>query len=355
MNDAGTQIFSVARARDTVEQVDMTTAWDLTTASYIADVSNAEETSSDGIYMMQGTTPYFYNVGAGTDSIHQYNITKPAVVGEYELASNSYYVVDLDNIHNLPDTPAAEDFVHIAMNVDGHTTIKCDVAHTFRNGTTQFDLNLYKAEYLFIFNSVASKWEHYVFENTSIGSSRLKLLKEGTIGSALSTYEFDISDLPTDTYDYFEVEIYMDTNTTAAGVPADNAVGIRLRDHTDTLITTEYSNDGVSYESSFDTAIAIGNLATTNNYRPNAHSTFRMSNLRNTAGGYVYYQGLTDVTYADAKGATANEDGISSATQKDGAREVSNVVNGLYFFNRQTGGGTFTMGSGYIKIYGVEK
>jgi DNA-binding beta-propeller fold protein YncE len=72
----GTKVFIVNRGSDTVHQYDLSTAWDVSTASYNNvnfDVGNQEGSPRELFFRPDGLKMYI--IGSGSDSVHQYTLS----------------------------------------------------------------------------------------------------------------------------------------------------------------------------------------------------------------------------------------------------------------------------------------
>ena len=90
--DDGTSFYIVGSTNDTVYQYDMTTAWDLNTASYVsksASVSGQETSPRCVRFKSDGTS--FYVTGTSSDSISQYDMTTA-----WDVSTASYASKQLD-------------------------------------------------------------------------------------------------------------------------------------------------------------------------------------------------------------------------------------------------------------------
>lgn len=84
--DDGTKMYIIGQNADAVFQYGLSTAWDLSTASYdsvSADVSGQEDAPTSVFFKSDGTS--FYIVGTTNDTVYQYNMTTA-----WDLSTASY-------------------------------------------------------------------------------------------------------------------------------------------------------------------------------------------------------------------------------------------------------------------------
>jgi len=92
----GTSFYVVGQSNDTVYQYNMSTAWDISTASYSSkSVSvNAQETIPQAVsFKSDGTS--FYVVGSGSETVYQYDMTTAWDVSTASYANKSVDVSDV--------------------------------------------------------------------------------------------------------------------------------------------------------------------------------------------------------------------------------------------------------------------
>jgi DNA-binding beta-propeller fold protein YncE len=71
----GTKMYVVGRSGDDVNEYDLSSAWDITTASYLQNFSvSAQETSPEGLFFKPDGTK-MYIVGQSGDNVYEYNLS----------------------------------------------------------------------------------------------------------------------------------------------------------------------------------------------------------------------------------------------------------------------------------------
>ena len=70
----GTKMYVIGRAGDVVNKYDLSTAWDISSASYLQNFSvSAQDTTPQGVFFKPDGTA-FYIVGASNDTVYQYTL-----------------------------------------------------------------------------------------------------------------------------------------------------------------------------------------------------------------------------------------------------------------------------------------
>jgi DNA-binding beta-propeller fold protein YncE len=99
--DAGSKLYVVGGANDTVYQYTLSSAWDLSTASYASLSFNvsSQETTPAAVFLGDSGSK-MYIVGQGNDTVYQYDLTTPWDVSTASYANKSF------NIYAYEITPA---------------------------------------------------------------------------------------------------------------------------------------------------------------------------------------------------------------------------------------------------------
>jgi sugar lactone lactonase YvrE len=89
----GTKFYAVGISSDRVYQYSMSTAWDVSTASYdtVNVLVSGQETSARGLFFKPDGTS-FYMVGNGSDRVYQYSLSTAWDVSTASYASKSFLV-----------------------------------------------------------------------------------------------------------------------------------------------------------------------------------------------------------------------------------------------------------------------
>lgn len=120
-NDDGTKMYIVGSAGDEVNEFSLSTGWDVSTASYVRNFSVAtESTVPEGIFFGNSGTK-MYMVEGANDRIHQYTTT--LYTETLDLSTGTYFSVTLSGVTevvftNPPASNLAAAFV-VEINGDG--------------------------------------------------------------------------------------------------------------------------------------------------------------------------------------------------------------------------------------------
>jgi sugar lactone lactonase YvrE len=92
--DSGTKMYVMGNANDTVYQYNLTTAWDVTTASYTGNslLVTAQDATPQGLFFGDSGTK-LYVVGSVTDTVYQYTLSTAWDISTASYASLSFSVV----------------------------------------------------------------------------------------------------------------------------------------------------------------------------------------------------------------------------------------------------------------------
>ena len=118
----GTKMFVLGRTNDTVYEYNLSTAWDVSTASYsgVSFSVTSQETSPNGLFFKSDGTA-FYVVGSGSDTVYQYSVGSTATI-TYDSS------VDFPG-GTAPTSPAIGDTdVLVFTTRDGGTSYKAALA-----------------------------------------------------------------------------------------------------------------------------------------------------------------------------------------------------------------------------------
>jgi len=98
-SEDGTKMYVVGRSTPSVGQWDLTTAWDLSTASYTGNTVSvsSQEGSPTGVEFSNDGTKMFI-VGAGNDTVYEYGLTTAWDITTASYSSNSMYIGSSDSI-----------------------------------------------------------------------------------------------------------------------------------------------------------------------------------------------------------------------------------------------------------------
>ena len=129
----GTQFFIVGQGTDYIKRFSMTTAWDITTASFDSGQQlnvNPQDGSPFGMVMNSDGTRFIIS-GDGTDTLYQYDLTTP-----YDLTTGSYSNISFD--FGVKVTPG--NLYGLTANADGSKLYQVlgdsDTVYTINNGAT---------------------------------------------------------------------------------------------------------------------------------------------------------------------------------------------------------------------------
>ena len=201
-NSDGTKMYSVDNASDAVYQYSMSTAWDVSTASYdnvSYDVSSLDALPYDIKFNSDGTK--MYSVGFGTDTIYQHSLTTG-----FDLSTASYDSVSL-SVNSQEATPMG-----LAFNTDGTKMYivgnGSDTAHQY-SLTTGFDLST--ASYDSVSFSIS---QDTIPTGLAFNTDGTKMYVSGNGGNSLYQYSLTTGfDLSTTSYD--SVSFSVSSQTTA--------------------------------------------------------------------------------------------------------------------------------------------
>jgi 6-phosphogluconolactonase (cycloisomerase 2 family) len=116
-NNDGTKLFLTGQTNDTVHQFNLSTAYDLSTASFsnITFSVSAQETGpQDVVFNNDGSKMYI--IGESTDAIYQYSTGSTVTTGSFDLSTGNYFT----------DTPSA-DVEYTFSNAGDVQTVQVEV------------------------------------------------------------------------------------------------------------------------------------------------------------------------------------------------------------------------------------
>jgi sugar lactone lactonase YvrE len=196
-NNDGTKLYMVGNGGDSVYQYSLSTAFDLSTASYDSvsfDVSGQASSSTGIAFNNDGTKMYI--VGFSGDSVYQYSLST-----DFDLSTASYDSVSLD-VSGQDDFP-----VGIAFNNDG---TKLYMVGNGGDSVYQYSLST-------AFDLSTASYDSVSFDvsGQDIGPSGMAFNNDGTklymVGSVSdSVYQYSLStafDLSTASYDSVSFDV----------------------------------------------------------------------------------------------------------------------------------------------------
>ncbi len=201
-NTSGTKFYVIGHSTDAVHQYSMSTAWDISTASY--DSKSFSVSSQDavpiGIQISSDGTKV-YVVGAASDTIYQYNLSTPfdASTGSYSgtgfsLSSQSNdpagitFKTDGTKLYYLSASSPAVLYQYSLSTAWDLSTISYDsISHSFGNNNTRRSVELSSdGTKAIVWNETSGVFEEYslstAYDITTISSSPI-----ATASSTLST------------------------------------------------------------------------------------------------------------------------------------------------------------------------
>ena len=96
----GTKMYIADRLDDRVYQYDLSTAWDVTTASYYSSISTGSATDPHGVFFKTDGTQMFVT-STNNDRVNVYNLSTPWIVNTASISADYYYVYS-DGSESLP-------------------------------------------------------------------------------------------------------------------------------------------------------------------------------------------------------------------------------------------------------------
>ena len=112
----GTKMYVIGYTSDRVHQYSLSTAWDITTASY--DSKNCLVTTQEGLphsLMFNSSGTSFYVAGNNADTIFQYDMTTAWDVSTASYASKSVSLTSIGNINGISMNPT-DDQIYITSS-----------------------------------------------------------------------------------------------------------------------------------------------------------------------------------------------------------------------------------------------
>jgi DNA-binding beta-propeller fold protein YncE len=268
----GTKVYVPEGTNDTVLEYDLTTAWDISSLSYVQSVSVAsQETIPNGVFFKSDGTA-MYVVGQSTDTVYQYTLSTAWDVSTASYASKSFSVASQEN-------------------APGGIFFKSDGTKMFIAGTQGDDVNEY---------ALSTAWDVSTASyTTNFAFSVFTKNNQGLFFKSDGTSVFTVGTLP-DAVSRYDLSTAWDVSTASFTAPTTNyydvssqvgnGQGIFLKDDGTEMYVCDSGSDAI-YQYSLSTAYEISSASYLQSFSVSSQETSPRDLFFKSDGTKMYVTG----------------------------------------------------------------